>query len=140
VDQVNVKQTVELIAFIKSLCPSQKFEEATHRAWAMVLNHTDFRDAQAAVSTIYKTQGSDTEWVRRIEADDIIREVARHKRAMGERAITCDTCGQTEQQCRKAQENQLRIFSEVQARHGGGQLKDDPRHDFRGTHLVAVGC
>lgn len=74
---MNATETVKLCAIIHALCPAQKFDEFTADAWAGVLDDIPFNDAQTAVRTIYRTQGSDAEWVRRVEADDIIREVKR---------------------------------------------------------------
>jgi hypothetical protein len=129
---MNVKETVQLIAVIKALCPSQKFEEVTHRAWAMVMFDIPFKDAQAAVSTIYREQGSDAQWNRTIEADDIIRQVRRDRSRNA--GPPCDICGRTEMQCNKAQENTLRIANEVHARHPDRQWDmgrvDATRHEF----------
>ena len=74
---MNATETARLCAIIHALCPSQKFDEWTPDAWSMVLEDIPFNDAQGAVRTVYREQGSDAEWVRRIEADDIIREVKR---------------------------------------------------------------
>jgi hypothetical protein len=75
---VNNSEAVTLWRLVKALCPTQPMDEATPDAWAIVLNDIRFEDAQAAVRTIYRDLGNDQEWGgRRIEADDIIREVRR---------------------------------------------------------------
>jgi hypothetical protein len=131
---VNVKETVQLIAVIKALCPSQKFEEITHRAWQMVMSDIPYKDAQAAVRTIYRDQGDDAQWNRTIEADDIIRQVKRDRTRRTETGASCHICRKSETGCRKAQENALRIANEVHARHPDRQwdmeLVDSTRHEF----------
>jgi hypothetical protein len=77
---MNHAETVILCRTIKSLCPSQPIDGYTPDAWAMVLDDIGFAEAQDAVRTIYREQGSDQEWIRRIEADDVIRQVKRVRR------------------------------------------------------------
>lgn len=74
---MNHTETVKLCRMIASLCPSQKLDQYTPDAWALVLDDIPFDDAMIAMRTIYREQGDDQEWVRKIEADDIIREVRR---------------------------------------------------------------
>lgn len=74
---MNGPEVVKLCAIITALCPSQKLTEYTPDAWELVLEDIPFAEAQDAVRVIYREQGSDTEWVRKIEADDIIRQVKR---------------------------------------------------------------
>jgi hypothetical protein len=83
---MNCTETVRLCAIIRALCPSQKFDDMTPDAWSIVLDDIPFADAETAVRTIYREQGSDAEWIRRIEADDIIREV---KRVRARRLESC---------------------------------------------------
>ena len=90
---MNRRETVKLIAIVKALCPSQKFEEITPEAWAGVLTDIDFDEARAATNTIYRQQGDDNQWVRAIEADDIIRQVKRGR--SGRDRVECYICGRT---------------------------------------------
>jgi hypothetical protein len=83
---VNAAETLSLVRMVRALCPSQKLDEFTPDAWAMVLDDVAYADAQAAVRSIYREQGSDAEWVRRIEADDIIRQVKRVRASRCEHA------------------------------------------------------
>lgn len=94
---MNATDTVKVIAVIKALCPNQRFEEATHRAWAMVMSDIRPAEAQSAVQTIYREQGSDAQWVRTIEADDIIRQVKRDR--SGRDRVKCYICGNERSAC-----------------------------------------
>jgi hypothetical protein len=93
-------EVVRLVAVVKALCPSQKFEEITPDAWAMVLADVAYEDAQAAVQRIYREQGDDNQWIRQIEADDIIRQVKRDR--SGRDKVACYICGRTRAQCEQA--------------------------------------
>jgi hypothetical protein len=77
---MNNSETVMLCRVIKSLCPSQPLDQYSPDAWAIVLDDIGFDEAKEAVRVIYREQGSDQEWIRRIEADDIIRQVKRVRR------------------------------------------------------------
>lgn len=127
---MNMKETVALIAAIKALCPSQKFEENTHRAWHLVLDDIPFTDAQAAIKTIYRTQGNDLQWNRTIEADAIIRQVNRDNTRHVETGPSCDICGRSEYACQLAQQNGLRIGNEVHDRHPGRPWVNHQHHQF----------
>jgi hypothetical protein len=75
---VNRTDAVKLARMIRALCPSQKLDEHTPDAWAIVLDDVRYEDAVAAVRIYYRERGNDEEWGgRRIEADDILREVKR---------------------------------------------------------------
>ena len=71
-------EVVKIIGIIRTLCPTQKLDEHTPEAWELVLDDIRYDDAAIAVRTLYRERGNDQEWGgRRIEADDIIREVKR---------------------------------------------------------------
>jgi len=63
---------------IRALCPTQPLDAYTPDAWAIVMADIRYDDAQQAITTLYRDRGNDQEFGgRRIEADDIIREVRR---------------------------------------------------------------
>lgn len=75
---MNRTDTVKLCRFVRSLCPDQKFDQFTPDAWAIVLDDVRYEDAIVAVRKIYRELGNDEAWgSRKIEADDIVRQVKR---------------------------------------------------------------
>lgn len=75
---MNRTEAVKLCRLIRALCPTQPLDVYTPDAWSLVMADIRYDDATEAVQTIYRNQGNDQEWGgRRIEADDIIREVRR---------------------------------------------------------------
>lgn len=75
---MNKPAAVKLARFVKGLCPTQPFDEYTPDAWALVLADVSLADAQDAVRVVYSDLGNDQEYGgRRIEADDILRQVKR---------------------------------------------------------------
>ena len=102
---MNRRETVKLVAAVKALCPSQKFEEVTPDAWNIVLDDVHFDEALAAVKRIYREQGNDAQWVRVIEADDIIRQVKRDR--SGRDRVKCYICGHTRAQCERLHDFEL---------------------------------
>lgn len=75
---MNNSEAVKLFRLVKALCPTEQFDEHTPDAWAIVMNDIRYDDAKLAVRTLYRDRGNDQEWGgRKIEADDIIREVRR---------------------------------------------------------------
>lgn len=75
---MNNSEAVKLFRLVKAFCPAEQFDEHTPDAWAIVMNDIRYDDAQIAVRTLYRDRGNDQEWGgRKIEADDIIREVRR---------------------------------------------------------------
>lgn len=75
---VNSSEAVKLCRLVRALCPQQRFDSSTPDAWSIVLDDVRYEDAVAAVRIYYRERGNDEEWgARRIEADDILREVKR---------------------------------------------------------------
>lgn len=83
---MNSTETLALTRLVKALCPSQKLDEMTPDAWALVLDDIRYEDAKIAIRNVYRNQGDDREWTRKIEADDILREVRRNRNAIIEAA------------------------------------------------------
>jgi hypothetical protein len=99
-------ETVKLIRAIKALCPSQPFDEYTPDAWALVMIDITFAEAESAVRTIYREQGSDAQWIRAIEADDIIRQVKRDR--SGRDKVVCCICSRTRAECQRMRDFEIR--------------------------------
>lgn len=75
-------EAVDLVALVSALCPGQKWTEHTPDAWSAVLDDVPYPDAVAAMRKLYRERGNDAEFgPRRIEADDILREVRRIREA-----------------------------------------------------------
>lgn len=79
---MNGSEALRLANLIANLVPGTKIGEDTAVAWALVLDDVRLDDATAALRTIYREQGNDREFgPRRIEPDDILREVKRMRQA-----------------------------------------------------------
>ena len=68
-------ETAALTAIVQALCPGQKIEQNSWRAWHVVLGDLSYTDCEAAVRLIYRERDRDEFGYRRIEPDDILREV-----------------------------------------------------------------
>lgn len=69
-------ECVELVEVVRQLCPGQKLEQNTWRAWLVVLGDYSQADCLAGARTAYREHYNAEEFgYRRIEADDIDREV-----------------------------------------------------------------
>ena len=69
-------ECVRLVGIVRALCPGQKLDEYTPDAWLTVLDDVSFDDAREAVRIVYRDRGNAEEYgPRRVEADDILREV-----------------------------------------------------------------
>lgn len=75
---MNPVEAVQIVGIVRALCPAQKFDRMTPDAWQIVLSDVRLEDAQLAVRSLYRDFGNDEEFgPRRIEADDILRQVRR---------------------------------------------------------------
>lgn len=66
------KETVQIVRFIRALCPQQRIDEYTPDAWHEVIGHLEFDAARAAVIAVKHSRAF-------IDPSDIIAEIRRAK-------------------------------------------------------------
>lgn len=75
---MNTVEAVQLTRQVAALAPGTRIGADSPVAWALVLDDVSIADALTALRTVYRDHGNDQEYgPRRIEPDDILREVKR---------------------------------------------------------------